>query len=119
MLKVNLQLAAIEAVKKATDRDYSCTLLISEDGEIIISDYRYRYAVIIGQHLNPLVNDDDLQSIVSSFFFKGEYLPREFSPDKWERGYRTKLRPAIKRMGLPVEEVENALLTFRWLQDHC
>ena len=115
--KVNLQLTAIDAVKKATSKNYSCILLVNKYGEVAISDTRYRYAIIIGEHLNPLVNEESLAKAVSTFFFKEKYMPKNFLLNEWEWAYTTKLK-AIKEMGLTEQDVEDAFVAFKWLQDH-
>ena len=118
MLQVNLELTAIDAVKKACD-ELNALLCVSKQGEVLVYSRCLEYGVIIGNHLNPRVShhNDTLCKAVSSLFYKNEKLPIELNFKDWQLAFKQALMP-IKE-GLPIEEVENAIVTFKWLQDHC
>lgn len=117
MKRVNLELTAIKAIEKACN-ELNALLCISKQGEVLIYSHSREYGVIIGNHLNPRIShNDNLCKAVSSFFYKGEKLPIELDFKNWQLAFKQALMP-IKE-GLSTEEVENAIVTFKWLQDHC
>ena len=117
MLQVNLELTAINAVEKACD-ELNALLCVSKQGEVLIYSHCLDYGVIVGNHLNPRVaHNNNLCKAVSSFFYKNEKLPIELNFKDWQVAFKQALMP-IKE-GLSIEEVENAIMTFKWLQDHC
>lgn len=120
MLQVNLQLSAIKAVEKACD-ELNALLCVSKQGEVLIYSRCLEYGVIIGNHLNPRVSNhnNSLSKAICSLFYKNKKLPIELDFKDWELAFKQTLQPNENNIALPIEEVENAILTFKWLQDHC